>query len=61
VEGTAGEADLVAHAEAELVRYKRPVAWRIVEALPRTGVGKIDKAALRAMARQELAANAHVA
>lgn len=58
VEGTAAPAALAAHAEAHLVRYKRPVAWRHLPALPRTGLGKIDRAALRALAVAELAGGA---
>lgn len=54
VEGTATEAALIAHANQHLVRYKQPVQWRLLPALPRTSVGKIDKAALRALARAEL-------
>jgi long-chain acyl-CoA synthetase len=43
---------LAAHCEARLVRYKRPAEYRIVERLPRTPVNKVDKPALRALARQ---------
>ena len=39
-----------AHCAANLVRYKQPAVIEIVEALPRTAVGKVDKPALRAMA-----------
>jgi long-chain acyl-CoA synthetase len=46
---------LAAHAEARLVRYKLPGEWRIVDALPKTPVGKVDKAELR----RRLAADAH--
>ncbi len=57
VEGEVGEAALAAHCEATLARYKRPVAWRFVQALPRTGVGKVDKVELRRLARAEIATN----
>jgi len=36
-----------------LVKYKWPSEIRLVDALPRTGVGKIDKKALRAMAKEQ--------
>jgi long-chain acyl-CoA synthetase len=58
VEGEATADALARHSEDTLVRYKRPVAWRFLESLPRTGVGKIDKAELRRMARAELAVRA---
>lgn len=48
---------LTAHCEERLVRYKRPATIRLVPALPRTAVGKVDKAALRAIAMED----AHVA
>ena len=41
------EAMLNAHAETVLARYKRPKAWVITHALPRTGNGKLRRAALR--------------
>jgi acyl-CoA synthetase (AMP-forming)/AMP-acid ligase II len=34
---------------AALSRYKVPKTWSIVAALPATAVGKVDKAALRAL------------
>ena len=37
------------HAEANLAKYKRPKIIRIVEALPKTGPGKINKLNLKAM------------
>ena len=58
VEGEATREVLARHSEETLVRYKRPVEWRFVAQLPRTGVGKVDKAELRRMARAELAARA---
>ncbi len=42
------EAALNAQAEATLARYKRPKAWVITDALPRTGNGKLRRADLRA-------------
>lgn len=49
--GGAATADALAAFCAEnLVRYKQPAAIRIVDTLPLTPVGKIDKAALRARA-----------
>lgn len=41
-----------------LVRYKRPTAFSFLSSLPRTPAGKVDKAALRLSATEELA---HVA
>ena len=41
------EATLIAHCRENLARYKVPVAIRFVQALPRTTVGKIDRASLR--------------
>lgn len=40
------------HCAALLTRYKRPAEIRLLQALPRTGVGKVDKPALRALARK---------
>lgn len=59
VEGCASEADLVAHCEAHLVRYKRPVRWWL-EPIPRTAIGKLDKAELKRRARAAVEAG-HVA
>jgi long-chain acyl-CoA synthetase len=39
--------DLVAHCKANLARYKVPSRIDIVDALPRTVVGKVDRVALR--------------
>jgi len=41
---------LVAHCEGALARYKVPSAVEIVEELPKTGVGKIDKKILKTQA-----------
>ena len=46
-------ADLDAWCAERLVRYKRPAATRLVQALPRTPAGKVDKAALRKLAIAE--------
>ena len=49
--GTALDAEmLAAHCAAGLARYKHPAQIHLVEALPLTAVGKIDKVALRAIA-----------
>jgi len=48
-EGAGVDAEaLVEHCRANLVRYKIPERIELVAALPKTGVNKIDKAALRA-------------
>ena len=44
---------LSAHCAANLARYKCPVSIDILEALPKTGVGKTNKNALRAKARRD--------
>lgn len=41
------EGGLRIHCEERLVGYKRPHEYRFVESLPKTGVGKIDRQALR--------------
>lgn len=41
-------AELEDHLRARLAGFKRPRAWRIVDALPRTPSGKTDRAAVRA-------------
>ncbi len=41
------EATLIAHCRENLARYKVPITIRFVPALPRTSVGKIDRASLR--------------
>ncbi|KNG92752.1 class I adenylate-forming enzyme family protein [Pseudaestuariivita atlantica] len=47
VVGSADAAVLEAHCLAHLARYKRPRAWRFVEALPRNAYGKVLKTELR--------------
>lgn len=44
----AEEAELIAHCRTRLAGYKCPRAIEVREALPRTGSGKVSKAALRA-------------
>lgn len=44
---SASEAELIAFVEGQIARYKRPRFVRIVEVLPRTAVGKIQKSAIR--------------
>ena len=44
---------LTAHCRARLAGFKVPVRFALVDELPRTSVGKIDKAQLRARARAE--------
>jgi long-chain acyl-CoA synthetase len=46
------EAELLAYLSERLVRYKVPSVLRIVPALPKTAVGKIDKTALRQSAME---------
>ena len=49
------EADVLEHCAARLAKYKRPARLVVLDALPRTAVGKIDKQALKALARAMLA------
>ncbi|WP_308366809.1 MULTISPECIES: AMP-binding protein [unclassified Microbulbifer] len=44
------EEDVLAYCAERLVKYKRPVEVHFVDSLPRTGVNKIDRLALREMA-----------
>jgi len=50
---------LVAHCAEHLVRYKQPASIEIVDALPLTGVGKIDKVALRRSALSAAVTDIH--
>lgn len=50
----ATEDDIRGHCARNLARYKVPVSVAIVDALPKTGVNKTDKNALRALARQSV-------
>jgi long-chain acyl-CoA synthetase len=54
---TPSSENILAHCAANLVRYKLPASIRIVEALPLTSVGKIDKVALRTIAASKETAN----
>lgn len=36
------------HAASQLARYKQPKRYEMLADLPRTGIGKVDKTALRA-------------
>ena len=47
--GHPSDADLVAHARASLAPYKIPVAFRRLDALPRTTGGKLRRDAVRAL------------
>jgi fatty-acyl-CoA synthase len=44
---TATPADLLAHLDGRLARFKLPRGVEIVDALPRNPTGKLDKSALR--------------
>lgn len=46
--GTIDEEAFIAHCRRELSRYKNPKALRVLDALPTTVYGKVDKVALRA-------------
>jgi long-chain acyl-CoA synthetase len=43
------ETEFFAYCEAQMVKYKRPVEVRFVEALPKTGTNKINRPELRRM------------
>jgi long-chain acyl-CoA synthetase len=45
-----GAQDIIAHCQASLAKYKTPRYVGIVDALPKTGLGKIQKKELRKMA-----------
>lgn len=55
------EADVLAHCAERLAKYKRPARLVVMDALPRTAVGKIDKQALKAIALQLLEQPEHAA
>jgi long-chain acyl-CoA synthetase len=42
------EAEVMSYCEGKLAKYKRPVEVRVVDDIPKTAVGKIDKKLLRA-------------
>ncbi len=46
--------EVMDHCAARLARYKRPARLVVLDALPRTSVGKIDKQALKALASEML-------
>ncbi|HEX2781917.1 MAG TPA: AMP-binding protein [Gemmatimonadaceae bacterium] len=52
---TLGEMELIAHVRAKLAGYKAPKSVAFLDALPRLGSGKIDRAALAARAQREVA------
>jgi acyl-CoA synthetase (AMP-forming)/AMP-acid ligase II len=58
VEGDASTDAMAGWCADRLTRYKRPARFVALQALPRTGVGKLDKAALRALARDMLSLEA---
>ena len=43
-------AELIAHCQANLAKYKTPKYVEFVDALPKTGLGKIQKKEVRKMA-----------
>lgn len=56
VPGASGEADKAAlgrYCAQRLAPYKMPVEYRRIDVLPKTALGKVDKAALEAMANRE--------
>ena len=55
------EAAVARHCAAHLVKYKRPTAVHVLDALPRTPVGKIDKQALKRLAAEMQQGASHVA
>ncbi len=59
--GDLSEAAVLERCEAALVRYKHPNTIRFIRALPRTSVGKIDKQALKVMARADIEGRQNVA
>jgi long-chain acyl-CoA synthetase len=55
------EAEVLDHCAARLAKYKRPARLVVLYALPRTPVGKIDKQALKVLARALLEHADHAA
>ena len=53
------EEGFLAYCKENLVKYKRPVEVTFIDALPRTRTNKIDRMALRAMAKENTAADEH--
>ncbi len=52
-DGHLSEDELIAFCRGRLANYKVPRSLRVVDALPRTGTGKVDKVTLRVLASQE--------
>ena len=44
---TVDEAELTAHAQASLARFKVPTEYEFIAAMPKTSIGKIQKKELR--------------
>ncbi len=61
VSGDATSEAVAAHCESRLVKYKRPTRIIVQPSLPKTNVGKIDKQALRTLARTILESETRVA
>jgi acyl-coenzyme A synthetase/AMP-(fatty) acid ligase len=55
---TTSTAELVAHCKERIAGYKAPRAITFLDALPRTGSGKVHKLALRATAGGSSASDA---
>lgn len=55
VAGDIDEPAVRAHCAAHLVKYKHPAVVCVIDALPRTAIGKIDKVALRTLAKKVMA------
>ncbi len=51
--GQLSEDNLIAYCRDRIANYKVPRSLRVIESLPRTGTGKVDKVALRRLAAQE--------
>jgi fatty-acyl-CoA synthase len=49
-----GHVEITTHLEPRLARYKLPKGATVLDALPRTGSGKIQKAVLRALLLERL-------
>ena len=55
------EEQVAKHCASALVKYKWPTVIKMIEALPRTNVGKVDKQALKLRAQTELDSHTDVA
>jgi acyl-coenzyme A synthetase/AMP-(fatty) acid ligase len=49
---TMTEDEFFAYCKEQMVKYKRPVEVRFVDALPKTGTNKIDRPALRELLKR---------